>query len=328
MINVIEKLRRATAHNEEPLSLTWKSWSPVLKGKYPASRVNGDLKTYLTKCLFAGPLNITFDLYSEPKLKEFIKNDEFFALAAKGGYFIIGNRDGDFVCVSSADGSVALIPGWSITEGQFTKERKYKSLTTFLRGEIRRAKQAMAEERKGERLQKEFETASKSDADALDEYGLSKYHRALMSGDRDAVQNELNRGATLESRTRDGNHPLLLAKNLEVLQLLLERGCDPNAEAKLGDSRNFTIMHKVALHYPLDFVRALHEAGADLDRPVGPYDETPIQLALQHGKADVVDYFLEHGIDPMDYAEHALALPAARPCLPIFAKHGVDLNAD
>jgi len=329
MIEIVGKLRVATEHEDEPLTLTWKSWTSILKGKCPARRVTGDLKTYLTKCLFAEPLNLTFNLYSEGQLKEFIETDEFFSLATDGGYFIVGDRDGDFVSVSLDDQSVALIPGWSITEGTFSKEKRYKSLMTFLRGEIKRAKEAIADERASERLRAEFDRASEEDPNAVDEYGFTKYHRALLAGDLEAAQRELDRGAKYNTITGNGRLPLEMAMtsgNLDLVRLLLDLGCDPNVSD--GSERGLTIMHGAAMHSTLEMVRILHASGGDLDRGVGEYGETPMQTAIFQDKQGIVEYLLEQGVDPSKYLLPATTSRHGPAMVALLLQHGADPNAN
>lgn len=68
---------------------------------------------------------------------------------------------------------------------------------------------------------------------------------------------------------------------------LLKRGMDPNAV----DPKGQPVLHIAAREGNLDVVKALVEAGADVDRR-NAFKETPIMLASLAGSANIVEYLL------------------------------------
>ena len=134
MQKTLEKLRQLSGNDATPVSWDWTEISDTLKaaGGDP-DQIPDELKLYLCEGLFSEALNLTLSLYCFDELRRFVETDEFFGQAFAAGFFIIGDRDGDFVCVRLSDQVTYLIPAWSITEGLFTKEKRYKDLSSFLK---------------------------------------------------------------------------------------------------------------------------------------------------------------------------------------------------
>jgi hypothetical protein len=66
--------------------------------------------------------------------------------------------------------------------------------------------------------------------DMRDDFGSTALHRAVMSGHSDIVRLLLQRGVPVDARNVRGSTALALAGSVEVIQLLLDAGADPNAD--------------------------------------------------------------------------------------------------
>jgi ankyrin repeat protein len=96
--------------------------------------------------------------------------------------------------------------------------------------------------------------------DARDEMASTALHRASMSGRADVVRLLLERGVPVDARNVHGSTALVLADTLEVVQLLVAAGADPNADVG-GGLTPFLCMARSAKP---DVLRALIAAGANL----------------------------------------------------------------
>ena len=93
-----------------------------------------------------------------------------------------------------------------------------------------------------------------------------------------------------------GRTPLVWAAHKghkEVVQLLLERGAEPNIANSCGD----TPLLKAAYRGHNDVVQLLLDEGADPNK-VNTEGATPLLWAAAHGKKDVVRLLLDRGADP------------------------------
>ena len=84
--------------------------------------------------------------------------------------------------------------------------------------------------------------------------------------------------------------------NPEVINVLIERGADPNAQDRHGN----TSLHLAArLSENPEIIGALLEAGADLDAPEPARGRTPLHLAADSNfDPKIVSYLLEAGANP------------------------------
>ncbi len=239
-------------------------------------------------------MNLTFSLYAHAELRAFVEEDELFSKAAAAGWFPIGDRDMVLICVAMDSGAVCLIPGWSITEEMFEIEKRYKSLKTFFRAQIRHEKQAArnavgAEE---QRAAKKASLTGLDDPNAVDDEGRTLLLLALQDDDLEAVERELDRGADPNMGGR--GQPLFYAirrRNAAAVQLLLAAGADPN----LQQEGRLSLLYEAASRANLDVVKLLVEAGAAVNVPGW---QTPLGNSVRDGDLPISGFLLEQGADP------------------------------
>ena len=111
----------------------------------------------------------------------------------------------------------------------------------------------------------------------------------------DAAKLLVERGADVNAAAKIGGPPLMVAvakKRPELITLLLAHGADPNSTA--GKQ---TALHAAVKHGCLDCVAALVEAGADVNaRTADAFARTPIHLARFHEHPEIADYLMGHGV--------------------------------
>jgi ankyrin repeat protein len=117
--------------------------------------------------------------------------------------------------------------------------------------------------------------------------------------------------------------------HLEIVQLLLEKGADVNAQG--GAYGTNTLQAAVEGGY-LEIVQLLLEEGADINSQ-GSYYGNALQLAAGDGKLEIVQLLIEKGADinsPAGYYGNALQLAAGQGKLEIvqlLLEKGADVNA-
>lgn len=170
-----------------------------------------------------------------------------------------------------------------------------------------------------------------ADANRSTDTGASPLMSAAMSGSVDAVRVLLDHQADVNAReSRHGQTPLMFAaweNRSEVIKQLTERGAHPelssyvlalkegrrpanvNVERRKGlvkseqSSANSAMGGMTALLFAareghLESVRALLEAGADIDRVSGGDASSPMVIAIGNGHYTVAKYLLDQGADP------------------------------
>lgn len=107
-------------------------------------------------------------------------------------------------------------------------------------------------------------------------------------------------GADLHAVSESGYSPLMWglanAPDGQVAKFLLQSGAepDPDVESRLSWAPSNTPLNLAATNGLLDVVRALIDAGADLDKPDG-MGWTPLKHAAESGHADIVKFLLKEG---------------------------------
>jgi uncharacterized protein len=123
---------------------------------------------------------------------------------------------------------------------------------------------------------------------------------AVAAGDVEAARAILTGGADCNVRDSDGATALMLAARgggLALVNLLLEFGADANARDGRGWGPLAFAVYNADLDrgFP-DVVRALVDAGADIEAPIG-YGVRPLMLAAGYGETPTVEILLKAGAD-------------------------------
>jgi ankyrin repeat protein len=137
-----------------------------------------------------------------------------------------------------------------------------------------------------------------ADVNAPEGDGMTALHWAAKNGNLDVAERVIRAGATLEARTRVGDHtPLHVASaagRAAVVKALLEAGADVKARTTTGA----TPLHFAASSGSAESVVLLLEHGAEVDPKEPVWGETPLMFAAAAGATEVIDVLLEHGADP------------------------------
>ena len=313
----IDKLRKLSGRDDGPDAWDWNEVSDLLASvEADASQIPEDLKPSLCEGLFTEPLNLTLSLYSRDDLERFIKVDAFFEQAFAAGFFIIGDRDGDFVCVQLSDLVTYLIPAWSITEGQFTKEKRYKDLASFLKRMAKDLKdeQKWAQEEAEERQVSIAALEGKS-PDEMDGLGRTRLILAIEEHDRDTVYNELDRGADANIGGRKAPIRYAVEENqFEIVELLLDHGADPH----LNINRNGSAIAGAARRGKTELLKLMIDLGAELTTDV-------VDSAVKRRDPELMKFLFENGLDPnaQDEGGPLLQLTDRMPdMMTVFVEHG------
>lgn len=137
-----------------------------------------------------------------------------------------------------------------------------------------------------------------ADVNAAQADGLTALHWAAMNNHGDIVDVLLYAGATVRPLTRVGGYtPLHLAAragHAEIVTKLVAGGADPNGWTTTG----VTAAHFAAQSNSGATIRALAEAGANLDATDGFQSRTPLIFAAARNSTDAVAALLELGANP------------------------------
>lgn len=124
---------------------------------------------------------------------------------------------------------------------------------------------------------------------------------ACQSNQVTVVERLLEAGAAIESNDcpDESGSPLFWAVeagSLEIVDLLLKNGANPNALRHSEKGRR-TVLSQACKGVSAEVVSALVEAGADVHKTsrFADDDEPPIQTAVRHSNVDVVRVLLKHG---------------------------------
>lgn len=91
----------------------------------------------------------------------------------------------------------------------------------------------------------------------------------------------------------------LKASNMPVVKLLADYGVDMNAKDHEGlTPLTWLLGHRETRAEALPFIQFLLQHGADGDKAVNQWGETPLMLAAKSDFADAVRLLLDHGADP------------------------------
>ena len=153
-------------------------------------------------------------------------------------------------------------------------------------------------------------------------------HQALINHDVKSVSRLLDEGADIEVMNTEGWTPLHFAIRLnkkEMIDLLLERGADPN-----GVSDDYTyktpmdclsLMPDHSPIYQLKLASRLVDSGADIN------GHAALNLAIAHGANELAEWLLKNGANPNH--KPTLSVAAKESPLPLFkqlVEAGANIN--
>ena len=140
--------------------------------------------------------------------------------------------------------------------------------------------------------------------------------KAAQGGHKEVVQILLDRGADPNKTNSWGKTPLhgavmqLNARkgHKEVVQLLLNRGANPNT----NDHHGISPLGHAAKYKHTILVQLLLDAGADPNQKNNDGDLTPLHYASSHGYKDIVQLLLDRGACPKMQTRNTTPLILAR----------------
>lgn len=140
----------------------------------------------------------------------------------------------------------------------------------------------------------------------------------------------------LNIRNANSHAPLHIAAirgNLEIADLLLDAGCDANAQSSMA-RRQWRPIHYAAQHGHLEIIKLLIAAGVEKEVK-NFFQLTPLMIAAEFGRLEVLQYFIKIEADlnvktsdennNMN-ALHYAVIEGGAPCVEILLKAGIKKN--
>jgi len=143
----------------------------------------------------------------------------------------------------------------------------------------------------------ELLVTSGANVNVRDRIGRTLLHKASKRkwGDRETVELLISNGADINAKRSNGAIPLHYAvyyDRIENVKILLSKGADLNARD--GDQNGATPLHEAAWRSRKEIVDLLLSKGADVNDKDND-GHTPLDLAVQHKRADNIDFLRKHG---------------------------------
>jgi ankyrin repeat protein len=136
-------------------------------------------------------------------------------------------------------------------------------------------------------------------------------HDAARSGYLDQLKTLLDSGASIEDRDGTKETPLIsaaLSGQTAVVEELIKRGADVMAR----NDRGLTPLHAAAYSGDFDSARLLVKAGAAVNDAEGKFGVTPLIVAAEENRIEIVEFLLDHGADTsLQERHHYTALTRA-----------------
>jgi ankyrin repeat protein len=133
-----------------------------------------------------------------------------------------------------------------------------------------------------------------ADKNAQDKYGYTPLHWAAYEGQLATTKLLVERGAKLEIKDNSGATPMLVAAKRgfpDVVKYLLSKGANPD----VVDNDGWTALHYAARNGYQEIVRMLIDHNADPNVKTLDTAQTPLGLAREYGRDDVVKALSEKG---------------------------------
>ena len=129
--------------------------------------------------------------------------------------------------------------------------------------------------------------------DAFNSRGKTALHYAVHLDDIRMVQMLLEAGVNPEILGQSGESPLMCAQSKEVVDVLLEAGCDP----KHTDGNGMPCLHYAIIHRNAEVANTLIHRGADVNLVFDDNGKTPLFFALIYWLPSTVEALVSHGAD-------------------------------
>ncbi|MFC1762992.1 ankyrin repeat domain-containing protein [Planctomycetota bacterium] len=150
---------------------------------------------------------------------------------------------------------------------------------------------------------------SGADINTRDKFGCTLLHWAATAKTNDVADFLTAEGADVNTKDNNGLSPLLGARRLGMIELLVARGA--NVDDK-GDSFGHTKLNMACLKQDMDIATFLISKGADVNTK-NNWGIRPLQNAIRNGQKDIVELLISKGADvnvsnnagvtPLDMAE-------------------------
>ena len=130
-----------------------------------------------------------------------------------------------------------------------------------------------------------------------DKAGWNMLHFAAQGGDTDILDLIHNHVPNIESRSLAGITPLMVAVGnckLHAVQWFIEKG----ASVACVDENGCNILHFAAKNCDPDIIHRILTYVPDIESKTA-FGETPLIIAVRHGKLQSVKYLLERGANPL-----------------------------
>ena len=130
-----------------------------------------------------------------------------------------------------------------------------------------------------------------------DKAGWNMLHSAAQGGDTDILDLIHNHVPNIESRSLVGITPLMVAVGnckLHAVQWFIEKG----ASVACVDENGCNILHFAAKNCDPDIIHRILTYVPDIESKTA-FGETPLIIAVRHGKLQSVKYLLERGANPL-----------------------------
>jgi ankyrin repeat protein len=133
--------------------------------------------------------------------------------------------------------------------------------------------------------------------------GFTPLMAACGGGDLESVRYLVDHGGDVRARTPRGYTALYAAAswpgNVAIIDLLLEKGADPNAAVTVTQPVNerYTPLLAAAIRRDAASLKLLLKKGAKVDNPAGDYGRSPLLAAATTGRTPAVELLLASGAD-------------------------------
>ncbi|CAO3650842.1 unnamed protein product [Cunninghamella echinulata] len=131
--------------------------------------------------------------------------------------------------------------------------------------------------------------------DTIDTQGNTLLHLAVSNHFTEAIPLLIQHGVNIDQVNQRGLSPLAVGIGFgykDIVDALIKGGADVNGKTRFGK-----IIHHAVTWNRIDALESLINAGAEVN-VVNAMEESPLLVAVQQRKIDIVRFLLKHGADP------------------------------